>query len=89
MNSLDEVRPAALRLTTDERAALACDLLDSLDTDASTGDATEAWNREILARSDALHAGQAHVADWRQVLADIREELSQKSSNCSAIEARP
>ena len=89
MNTLNEVLPAALKLTTEERTALACELLDSLDTDASTEEATEAWNREILARSDAFHAGQAHVADWRRVLADIREELSPKSSDCLVIEPRP
>jgi len=48
----------ALRLSDEERAALAGELIQSLDRDVDA-DAEAAWSEEIRARLDRLDAGTA------------------------------
>lgn len=77
MPTLDEVRPVALRLPPSERATLAGELLASLDQVPPDARANEDWADEIIARSDALRAGEVQTVEWRQALSEIRQELSQ------------
>lgn len=55
----------ALRLTDEERAALAGELLDSLDSDVDP-DAEAAWAAEIRSRVSHLEAGRAKTVPWSE-----------------------
>jgi putative addiction module component (TIGR02574 family) len=64
----------ALELPAEERAALAHDLLASLDG-APDADAAEAWEAEITLRLDELHSGQAQTVSAEEALKRIDERL--------------
>ena len=64
----------ALELEPDERAALAAELLASLD--ASDDDVQRAWAAEIERRS--RDAAEERGEDWRVVLDDIRASVLQR-----------
>jgi putative addiction module component (TIGR02574 family) len=55
----------ALALPTEERAALANTLLDSLDTPNQS--AEEAWDEEVARRIADLKAGRAVTVAWEQL----------------------
>lgn len=61
--SADHLRRDALALPLDERAALAKDLLQSLDGDAEPG-AERAWVEELDRRAQAVANGTATLVDW-------------------------
>lgn len=80
MSTVNDVFAQALALPISERAALAEQLLHSLDPEdsdleAEDPDADEAWEKEILARSDAVHSGNYIAHDWREAIEDIRQRL--------------
>ncbi|HKN74342.1 MAG TPA: addiction module protein [Candidatus Acidoferrum sp.] len=66
----------ALSLSEEERADLACSLIDSLDPTVDEG-ATRAWNEEIARRISDLDSGRARTVPWEEV----RGRLSSKLSN--------
>jgi putative addiction module component (TIGR02574 family) len=55
----------ALRLSAKERAALAGELIQSLDPDVDP-DAEAAWSEEIRARLERLDAGTAKTIPWSE-----------------------
>ena len=55
----------ALRLSDEERAALAGELIQSLDTDVDP-DAEAVWSAEIRARLDRVEAGTATTIPWSE-----------------------
>ena len=55
----------ALRLSAEERAALAGELIQSLDRDVDP-DAEAAWSEEIRARLERLDAGTAKTIPWSE-----------------------
>jgi putative addiction module component (TIGR02574 family) len=55
----------ALRLSDEERAALAGELIQSLDRDVDEG-AEAAWSAEIRARLDRVDAGTAKTVSWAE-----------------------
>jgi putative addiction module component (TIGR02574 family) len=55
----------ALALSTDERAALANTLLDSLETGSESVE--EAWDKEVARRMSDLKAGKAVTVPWQQL----------------------
>ncbi len=55
----------ALRLPDEERAALAGELIQSLETEVDA-DAEAAWSVEIRARLDRLDAGTATTIPWSE-----------------------
>ena len=55
----------ALALSTDERAALANTLLDSLETGSESVE--EAWDKEVARRMADLKAGKAVAVPWQQL----------------------
>jgi putative addiction module component (TIGR02574 family) len=55
----------ALRLTDEERAALAGELIDSLDSEVDP-DAEAAWAAEIRTRVSDLEAGRAKTIPWSE-----------------------
>ena len=56
---------AALQLSPEERAALAGELIQSLDTDVDA-DAEAAWSAEIHARLARVDAGLAKTVPWSE-----------------------
>ena len=56
---------AALQLSPEERAALAGELIQSLDTEVNA-DAEAAWSAEIHARLARVHAGLATTVPWSE-----------------------
>lgn len=64
----------ALELPEPERAALAHDLLASLDGSADA-DAQEAWESEITKRLDELESGKARTIDADEALRRIDTRL--------------
>lgn len=62
---VSELLRRALELPTDERAALASSLLDSLELlDESV---EEAWDREVARRIEDFRAGKAVTLAWEQL----------------------
>ena len=55
----------ALQLPDDERAALAGELIQSLDQEVDA-DAEAAWSTEIRARLDQVDAGTATTVSWAE-----------------------
>ena len=55
----------ALRLSDEERAALAGELIQSLETDVDP-DAEAAWSAEIRARLDRVDTGRAGTIAWSE-----------------------
>ena len=64
----------ALRLDADSRAALAAELLASLDGPVDP-EAESAWNAEIERRVAAIEAGTVRLESWDQVKRRIEQEL--------------
>ena len=62
MNS-KQLLTEALRLSDEERAALAGELIQSLETEVDS-DAEAAWSTEIRARLDRVEAGTAKTISW-------------------------
>jgi len=56
---------AALQLSSEERAALAGELIQSLDTEVDA-DAEAAWSAEIHARLARVDAGLAKTVPWSE-----------------------
>ncbi|WP_437898967.1 addiction module protein [Sorangium sp. So ce124] len=64
-SDLEDVLAAALRLPGHARAALAAELLQSLDeVDADGDDVEEAWTDEIKRRLDEVDAGTVTPIPW-------------------------
>jgi putative addiction module component (TIGR02574 family) len=60
-----ELLAEALRLSVEERAALAGELIQSLDSEVDD-DAEAAWSVEIRRRLDRLDAGLARTVPWSE-----------------------
>ena len=73
--SHQKVLKDALRLPVEARAALAGQLIESLD-DSIDEDAEVAWSKEIASRIDDLNRGKVKAVPWslarRQILARFR-----------------
>jgi len=64
----------ALSLTEEERADLACSLIDSLEP-AVDEDAESAWEQEIVRRIADLDSGKARTIPWEDVSVRISAKL--------------
>jgi putative addiction module component (TIGR02574 family) len=73
-DTLKRALDLALELPESERAALAHDLLASLDGPADS-DGQQAWEAEITKRLDELDAGKAHTIDAAEALRRIDARL--------------
>jgi putative addiction module component (TIGR02574 family) len=66
MNSkVSDLLKQALKLSIEERAALANTLLDSLETQNQSVE--EAWDEEVARRMEDLKAGRAVTVSWEQL----------------------
>jgi putative addiction module component (TIGR02574 family) len=61
----------ALQLSDEERAAIAGELIESLDTEVDA-DAEAAWAAEIHRRTNDLRAGHARTVPWAEARRRIR-----------------
>ena len=68
--SVDHLLEDVLRLTADERSAVAAALIDSLESGEEAA-ISEAWRIELLKRRDDLRAGRVLAQPW----ADVRARL--------------
>lgn len=70
------VRTSALRLSTEDRAQIAADLIESLDLDALSAEdpaAVEAaWQDEIGRRIEAVERGEVELLDGTPILNQLR-----------------
>lgn len=73
MTDVEKVLAQALTLPVNERAALAAELLASLD--AEQDDVQAAWAAEITNRLQDAIDRPYDEEDWRVALADLRREL--------------
>ena len=60
--TLEKLRSEALRLSDEERAELAQDLMKSLDAPTDP-DAADAWDKEVSRRLDDVDAGTVTLID--------------------------
>jgi putative addiction module component (TIGR02574 family) len=67
----------AMALSPDERAALAHELLASLDTEHGPG-VDEAWAAEITRRAERVLAGESRGVPWETAKREVRAVLSRK-----------
>jgi putative addiction module component (TIGR02574 family) len=65
----------ALSLSEEERADLACSLMESLDAAVDEG-AESAWNEEISRRIAELDSGKAKTVPWDEVQRRISSRLT-------------
>lgn len=72
---LDKLRAEALSLSDSERAALAYDLVKSLDTPADS-DAANEWDNEIVRRLRAIDSGTAKLIDRDELTRRFKERLN-------------
>jgi len=77
---MNELWTQALRLPEQERAALARQLLLSLEPDDFGANDEATWEKELEARMAAIDEGRFAARDWREALADIRKSLSEGSA---------
>ena len=71
---LETLRNAAMTLSEQERAALAKDLVASLDGPEDEGVA-EAWDREIRRRIQQIDSGEVELLDAKEVLSRARDRI--------------
>jgi putative addiction module component (TIGR02574 family) len=63
-----------LKLPKSERAALATELIRSLD-EAENADAAEAWVRELDKRANDVSSGRAKIVSWTRARKRIEDKL--------------
>ncbi len=78
MTSSHELLELAMQLPAKERAAIAMQLLLSLDEPVDD-DCEAAWEAEIAARVRRLHDGSTQTRDWRSSLQALREKIASGS----------
>ncbi len=72
--TLETLQAQAKQLDTEERAQLACFLLETLDTNDSN-DVSHAWDIEIAARWAEIEQGNVESIPASKVFADLRRKL--------------
>jgi putative addiction module component (TIGR02574 family) len=65
---VDHVLEGVLRLSAEERSAVAAALIDSLET-GEEASVAEAWRTELLLRREQLLTGVVQAAPWSEVRA--------------------
>jgi putative addiction module component (TIGR02574 family) len=72
-----KILEGAMALPPDERAALAHELLASLDAEQDPA-VDEAWAAEITRRAERFRAGESKGIPWEDVKARLREQFGPK-----------
>jgi putative addiction module component (TIGR02574 family) len=78
--TVDDVREAAMRLDSVDRAVLIVDLLDSIEhpQTAMQDEIDAAWLSEIRRRSEDLRSGRVEPIAWSQVKAELEADLASR-----------
>lgn len=81
--SIDELREAVLKLDVVQPESLICELVKSLDTPNATTDidSDEEWTVELLRRSDEVRRGLVQPRDWRESIADLKQQLRESTES--------
>ena len=74
-----ELLDLALRLPTGDRAAIARQLLLSLDSEPYDEGCEAAWDEEIAARMRRLKDGAAQIVGWRESLQRLRAKIAART----------
>ena len=77
MNETNEILDLALKLPSQERAAMARQLLLSLEPESTETDREEFWQAEINARLARVEKGEYSASEWRDAVSRIRSSLVQ------------
>ncbi|MEQ1757572.1 MAG: addiction module protein [Vicinamibacterales bacterium] len=77
--STDELLAEALRLSRDQRARVAAELLSSLEEGDDA--IAAAWADELVRRSSDIAAGRVQAVSWESARADILTELRQRRAS--------
>ena len=77
--STEELLAEALRLSRQERARVAEELLSSLEE--PDDEVAAAWATELERRSREVAEGRVQTAGWKTVRAEILKELEQRREN--------
>lgn len=72
--TLAKLQAQAKQLGSEERAQLACFLLETLDSDDSS-DVSHAWDVEIAARWAEIERGDVELIPATEVFAELRRKL--------------
>lgn len=85
ITDLSQVTQSALSMPQSDRAKLASSLIRSLDpqVDDDSELVAQEWEKEILARSDALHRGEVQFVEGEEVIAELRTLISNSKSATS------
>lgn len=75
MITIDDVRQLAFQLSAEDRAALASELIVSLDDGPPDPDAAALWAAEIERRAEAYARGEVTAEDAREGLERLKERL--------------
>ena len=75
MSTVDDIFTSAMKLSESDRAALARQLLLSLEPDDFDADSDSAWQTEIELRLASVERGGYQASDWREALARVRKSL--------------
>ncbi len=78
---VEEVRPAALALPENDRAKLARELIQSLESGSSEQDAEAAWIDEIGSRIRGLDTGSRQPVDWSVARERIKQRLTERRAD--------
>ena len=73
--AMEQIRKEVFELSIEERAALAHDLVASLDGQLEAG-AVEQWDQEILRRLDEVESGNALAIDRNEFSRLLRERIA-------------
>ena len=74
MTQLREILEAALKLAPNERAAIASEIIESLE-DSGYGQLSPAWEDEIQRRLREVEAGRAESIPAERVFTEVEAEL--------------
>ena len=80
MLSEAEILELALDMTEAQRASMARKLLISLDQEPGDPDVDTLWAAELELRSDATHAAEGELVDWRVAVERIQSTLQSEKS---------
>jgi putative addiction module component (TIGR02574 family) len=75
--SAADVLETALKLSVDDRARVAHDLIVSLDEEEPDPDAEALWRDEIIRRARSIDDGSADLIDGDEVHASVRAHLAE------------
>ncbi|WP_158620465.1 MULTISPECIES: addiction module protein [Corallococcus] len=78
MATVDEVLTDAMRLSREERARIAHELLLSLDESAEVQDAEEDWTRELANRAQEVIDGTVELVSFEEVKKQMEERARRR-----------